>query len=95
MTVLIAAIRMVLFLFMLFLLARIVLSLVMSFARDWHPKGAGLVTTEAVFTVTDPPLKMLRRLIPPLRIGQVSLDLAFLVLFFTVSFSYQFLEKFL
>jgi len=95
MTVLIAAIRMVIFLFMLFLLARIVLSLVMSFARDWHPKGAGLVTTEAVFTVTDPPLKALRRLIPPLRIGQVSLDLAFLVLFFATSFLYQFLGNLL
>jgi|SRR6187431_1723835 len=93
MTVLIAAIRMVLFLFMLFLLARVVLSLVIAVARDWHPKGAGLVATEAVFTVTDPPLKALRRLIPPIRIGQVSLDLAFLILFFAVSFLFQFLGR--
>ena len=74
-----------LFFFMLFLLARIVLSLVVSISRDWHPKGVALVATEGVFTVTDPPLKALRRLIPPLKIGQVRLDLAFLVLFLGTS----------
>jgi YggT family protein len=39
-----------------------------------------LVLAEAIYTVTDPPLKFLRRFIPPLRLGQVSLDLSFLVL---------------
>jgi len=75
-----------LFLFMLLLLARIVLSLVLSVSREWHPKGVALVATEGVFTATDPPLKMLRRIIPPLRLGQVRLDLAFLVLFLATSF---------
>lgn len=76
---------------MLMLLARVVLSLVMSFARDWRPKGAALVATESVFAVTDPPIKALRRIIPPLALGQVRLDLAFLVLFFGVSLLWQFL----
>ena len=44
-----------------------------------------LVVAEAIYTVTDPPLRFLRRLIPPLRLGQVQLDLAFIVLFFGVS----------
>lgn len=92
MGLLIAAIRFALFLFMMFLIARVVLSLVMSFARDWRPSGVGLVATEAVFTVTDPPIKALRRVIPPLAIGQVRLDIAFLVLFFGVSLLYQFLN---
>ena len=35
--------------------------------------------------MTDPPLKLLRRFLPPLRIGGVSLDLAFLVLFIIVT----------
>lgn len=79
------AIQFLIFLFMLLLLARMVLSLVVSLARDWRPKGAALVATEGVFTVTDPPLKALRKIIKPVTIGQLRLDLAFLVLFFGVS----------
>jgi YggT family protein len=84
-TVLLAVIRLALLIFMLLLLARVVLSLVIAVARDWRPKGASLVLTEGVFTITDPPLKALRRLIPPISIGQIRLDLAFLILFFAVS----------
>ena len=68
-------------LFLIFLLARAVLDWVQVFARDWRPKGASLVVSEAVYTVTDPPLKALRRVIPPLRLGAVSLDVAYMVLF--------------
>ena len=68
-------------LFLIFLLARAVLDWVQFFARDWRPKGAALVVAEAVYTVTDPPLKLLRRLIPPLRLGNVSIDVAYMVLF--------------
>jgi len=89
--ILIVTLQFVLFIFMLLLLARVVLSLVIAVAHEWRPSGAGLVVTEGVFTITDPPLKMLRRIIPPLTIGQIRLDLAFLVLFFAVSFSWQLL----
>jgi YggT family protein len=58
---------------------------VQMFAREWRPRGAALVTAHAVYSVTDPPLKVLRRLIPPLRLGGVTLDLGFLVLFIAVS----------
>ena len=68
-------------LFLIFLLARAVLDWVQFFARDWRPKGAALVVAEAVYTVTDPPLKLLRRLIPPLRLGTVAVDVAYMVLF--------------
>ena len=74
---------------MLMLLARVVLSLVLSVSRDWHPKGAGLVVTESVFTVTDPPIKALRKVIPPLRLGAISFDLAFLIVFLAVSILWQ------
>ncbi len=68
-------------LYLLLLIARIVIGLIMVFARDFQPTGPVVVIFEFVMTITDPPLKALRRIIPPLRIGQVSLDLAFLVLF--------------
>ncbi|MDM7832014.1 YggT family protein [Cellulomonas edaphi] len=71
----------VLLLFFIVLLVRLVLDWVMVFARSWRPTGVALVIAEATYTVTDPPLRLLRRVIPPLRIGAISLDLAFLVLF--------------
>jgi YggT family protein len=70
-----------LWLFLLTLIARVVIDLLQIFARDFRPNGLVLVLFEAVFTVTDPPLKALRRFIPPIRIGAVAFDLAILVLF--------------
>lgn len=70
-----------LWLYIIVLIARIVVDYVVMFARGWRPRGFVLVVVEFIFTITDPPLKLLRRFIPPLRVGSVSLDLAFLVLF--------------
>jgi len=57
---------------------------VQTFSRTWAPHGILLVIAEGIFTVTDPPLRFLRRYIPPLRLGRVALDLSFMVLFFVV-----------
>jgi YggT family protein len=78
------AVYLVGWIFLLILLFRLVMDYVFLFARSYEPKGLMLIATESAFTVTDPPLKALRRIIPPLKIGQVSLDLAFLVLFILV-----------
>jgi len=67
-------------LFFLCLIGRLVLDWVQALAREWRPRGAVLVIAEALYTVTDPPLKLLRKVLPPLRLGAVQLDLAFLVL---------------
>ncbi len=75
-----STLRFVVFLFFIILLGRLVLDWVQAFARDWRPKGAILVVAEFVYTVTDPPLKALRKVIPPLSLGSIRLDLAFLVL---------------
>lgn len=66
-------------LFVVALLVRMGFDWVMYFAREWKPRGVALLAAEAVFTVTDPPLKALRRLIPPLRLGGIALDVAFLI----------------
>lgn len=71
----------VLWLYLLVLIGRLVFDIVQMLARDWRPKGFILVVAEVIYTLTDPPLNLLRRVIPPLRIGGVALDLAFLVLF--------------
>ena len=62
------------------LLFRAVISWVMAFARDWRPSGLMVALLEVVFTVTDPPLRLLRRYIPLLRVGNAAIDLGFIVL---------------
>ncbi|GIG38559.1 YggT family protein [Cellulomonas phragmiteti] len=66
--------------FFLLLLVRLVLDWVQFFAREWRPSGVALVVAEVTYSVTDPPLRFLRRILPPVGIGSVRLDLAFLVL---------------
>ncbi|CAL9555040.1 MULTISPECIES: YggT family protein [Streptomyces] len=66
------------------LLFRLVMDYVFMFARSWQPGRAMVVALEATYTVTDPPLKALRKVIPPLRFGGVALDLSFFVLMIIV-----------
>jgi YggT family protein len=75
-----SVIGLVLYVYLLVIFARLILSWVQVFSRDWRPKGPVLVVAETVYSLTDPPLNALRRVLPPLRIGGVALDLAFFVL---------------
>jgi YggT family protein len=84
-TVVIFVLLQVLNLFFIVLICRLILDWIQALARQWRPRGPILVFAEGVYTVTDPPLKFLRRLIPPLSLGGVRLDLAFLVLMVGVS----------
>lgn len=77
----------ILFFFWLLLAARIVVEMVRSFARQWRPAGVPAVALEVVFIVTDPPVKLLRRVIPVVRIGGVGLDLSIMVLLLVVFIS--------
>ena len=70
--------------FLVLLLFRLIMEYVFMFARSYRPAGIVAVALEVCYTVTDPPLKALRRVIPPLRVGRVSIDLSFIVLFFVV-----------
>ncbi len=88
----IAVLSGIIYLYLMVLIARMVISLIMIFARDFRPRGLVVVVFEIVMSLTDPPLKALRRVIPPLRIGQVALDLAFLVLFIALQLALRFLE---
>lgn len=74
-----------LYAFMILLVGRLILDYVRVFARDWRPRGALLVVAEMVFSATDPPLRMIRRVLPPLTVGGLRIDLAFIVLFLITS----------
>ncbi|MEX2291880.1 MAG: YggT family protein [Mycobacteriales bacterium] len=79
------AVYFALLIFLIFLILRLVMEYVFLFARSYRPAGAVAIVLELVYSVTDPPLKALRRVLPPLRLGQISLDLGFIVLFFVVT----------
>ncbi|KQR97820.1 hypothetical protein ASG12_12205 [Williamsia sp. Leaf354] len=68
-----------LFIFWLLLLGRLVIELVRTFAREWRPTGMSVVVIEGVFTTTDPPIKALRRVLPPIPLGPVRLDLSLMI----------------
>ena len=58
---------------------RFIVDWVQVFARSWEPRGVLLVILEGVYTATDPPINALRKVVPPLRLGSVALDLSFLI----------------
>lgn len=68
-------------LFRLLLVVRIVVEMIQSFSRQFRPPRWFYVVAEPIFRVTDPPVKGLRRVIPPLRMGNVALDMSVIVLF--------------
>ena len=63
---------------------RLVVDWVQVFARSWSPKGPVLVVLEVVYSATDPPIKFVRRFVPPLKIGSVALDTSFLIVLISV-----------
>jgi YggT family protein len=72
-----------LFLFTLFL--RLILDYVRMAKPDWRPRGALLIVADAIYAITDKPLNFVRRFVKPLRIGGISIDLSFLILFIVIS----------
>ena len=70
----------ILWLYWLVLIGRLIFDFITIFARNWQPRGPLLVLAEGIFTIPDPPIKAIRRFVPPLRLGSVSFDLAFLIL---------------
>lgn len=77
--------RLLLSIYFYILIGRLIFEWIQVFARDWRPSGPILVVAEVIYSLTDPPLRAIRRVIPPLRLGGVAIDLAFLVLILVVS----------
>jgi YggT family protein len=82
-----------LWIFAVLLIGRFIIDWVMVLSRSFRPTGALLVAFEGIYTVTDPPLRLLRRVIPPLRIGGFALDLAFILLFILVQVAIQYVAQ--
>ena len=74
-----SVIEAVLWVFIACMWVRFIVDWVQVFARSWSPSGPVLVLLEVVYSITDPPVKALRRVVPPLRLGTVALDLSFII----------------
>ena len=79
----------ILWIFLLILFARMILSWVPVLVRDWEPRGPMLVFAEIIYSITDPPPRLLRKVLKPVRIGNMMLDLAFIGLAILVSILMQ------
>lgn len=67
--------------YLILLLSRLCADWVQNFSRSWSPRGPVLVGLEVIYSLTDPPIRLIRRVVPPLRLGTVAIDLSiFLVL---------------
>jgi YggT family protein len=76
----------VLLVFLLLLFARFIVDWIMVLARSWRPSGIVAAGLEVVYLTTDPPLRAVRKVIPPLNLGSIRLDLGFMVLLIAVVF---------
>ena len=79
-----SVLQLILLVALLLLIARFVLDWVQLLARSWRPRGFVLVICEGLYSVTDPPLRAVRRVIPPLRLGGVMLDLSPMLLIIAI-----------
>ena len=73
-----------LWVYTLVLWARLVLEWVRQFRPDWRPRGVMLIIAEVTFTITDPPLKLIRRVVKPVRLGGAYIDFSWTILLVVV-----------
>ena len=93
MSLIVLLLRLVLRLFVLSLFGRLILDYARVFAPQWRPKGILLAIAEAVYAITDPVIRFVRRFIPPLRLGPVAIDLSFILIFIVVQMLSNFLAR--
>jgi YggT family protein len=84
MTLFWSVVALVLYLYFLLIIARVVVDVTRQFARAWRPAGVAAIGLEVVYSTTDPPVKLFRRLIPPVRLGPISLDLSVWILLIAI-----------
>ena len=83
----------VLQMFIISLFARVILDYIRIFSPSWRPRGVILAIAEAVYGITDPIMRFVRRFIPPLRIGPVAIDISFLLIFFITEILISFAHR--
>jgi len=83
-TIVLVVIYYILWLYLLVLIGRLIIDMLQMYSRSWSPSGVLAMVAEVLFTLTDPPLRLLRRYIRPVRLGSVALDLSYTLLFLVI-----------
>lgn len=84
MTVVLVVLYYILWLYLLVLIGRLIIDMLQMYSRSWSPSGVLAMVAEVIFTLTDPPLRLLRRYLRPVRLGSVALDLSYTLLFLVI-----------
>jgi YggT family protein len=92
MSLLVIVLKIALQIFVLSLFGRLILDYIRIFAPQWRPRGVILAIAEAIYAVTDPVMRFVRRFIPPLRLGPVAIDLSFILIFIVVQMLARFVN---
>jgi YggT family protein len=92
MTLIVVLLKIILQIFVLSLFGRLILDYIRIFAPQWRPRGIILAIAEAIYAITDPVMRFVRRFIPPLRLGPVAIDLSFIVIFIAVQMLSRFVN---
>lgn len=82
--IILSVLNLLLTIYLVALWMRLGFDLLASFVRGWRPRGLLLVIAESVFTITDPPVKLFRKVLPPLRLGPVALDFSLAIVMLSV-----------
>ena len=83
-----------LYVFFIAMWVRFILDWVQVFSRTWRPRGPVLLVAEAAYSLTDKPLRTVRRVLPPLRIGGAAIDLGWSLLMIGVLIAMSFVGSF-
>ncbi|WP_445342961.1 YggT family protein [Bifidobacterium sp. ESL0819] len=67
--------------YLLILFVRMILDWVLVLSQRWYPRGFMASLIHVIYALTEPPLRWLRRYIPPLPMGRIQLDVSFMVLY--------------
>jgi YggT family protein len=92
MSLLVIVLKIALQIFVLSLFGRLILDYIRIFAPQWRPRGVILAIAEAIYAITDPVMRFVRRFIPPLRLGPVAIDLSFILIFIVVQMLARFVN---
>jgi YggT family protein len=95
MTLLVVVLQWALQIYFYFMVARLVADLVLSVNPNWRPRGLILVLVEVVFTLTDPPIKFIRRFVKPVRFGGIALDFGWTIVVFAIGILQSLLSRLL
>jgi len=83
-TIFLVVVYYVLWLYLVLLIGRLIIDMLQNYSRSWTPTGLLARVAEVIFTATDPPLRLLRRYLRPVRLGSVALDLSYTLLFLVI-----------